>query len=81
MVKDNKQIKMGVLIKGHLSMIKRVAMVFIFGLLEIITEGIFLMTKDKVMVKCIGSMELFIKVFGMKGNRMVKESYPYRIKY
>jgi hypothetical protein len=54
------------------SMIRNMAKEFLPGKVEICTRGVIMKMKEKVMEKCIGSMELHTKVNGIRAASMDK---------
>jgi hypothetical protein len=58
--------------KVSTSMIRNMAKEFLPGKVEICTRGVIMKMKEKVMEKCIGSMELHTKVNGIRAASMDK---------
>jgi hypothetical protein len=50
-------------------------MVYLYGILEVIIKVFFQMINDRVMVRCIGLMVMYIVVNGNKEYNMVRVNY------
>ena len=80
MVYGRKDQEIVINIRGNTWMIKNQVMVFSHGRVEMYTREIMRMTQEMVMGKCIGWMEVSIKVIGGMAYNMVRVRFMYLVK-